>query len=141
MAQKDDGGFENSTKFSIYDNDYAECDVKVRDHCHVTEKYRNSAHGDCNINVKLNHKICIVFHNLKNYDSYLIMQKISKFNFKINAIPNVLEKYMSFNQIVYLNIWVKMILSIWDQEFVSNVLSLFKNRILSWWGCERFRKV
>ena len=40
------------------------------------------------------------------------MQKISKFNFKINAIPNVLEKYVSFNQIVYLNIWVKMILSI-----------------------------
>ena len=33
--------------------------------CHTTEKYRGFAHRDCNINVKLNHKIPIVFHNLK----------------------------------------------------------------------------
>ena len=31
-----------------------ENDVKVRDHCHITGKYRDSAHRDCNINVKLN---------------------------------------------------------------------------------------
>ena len=30
----------------------------------------------------------MVFHNLKNYDSQLIMQKLGKFNFKINVIPN-----------------------------------------------------
>ena len=41
----------------------------LRDHCHTTEKYRASTHRDCNINVKLNHKISIVFYNLKNYDS------------------------------------------------------------------------
>ena len=40
----------------------------------MTEKYRGSAHGNCNINVKLNHKIPIVFYNLKNYDSHLIME-------------------------------------------------------------------
>ena len=31
---------ENSTKSSICDNDYVNGDVKVRDHCHVTGKYR-----------------------------------------------------------------------------------------------------
>ena len=48
-------------------------DVKVRYHCHITEKYRGSTHRNCNINVKLNHKICIAFQNLrKDYpDSYL----------------------------------------------------------------------
>ena len=39
----------------------------------------------------------MVFHNLKNYDSHLNMREVSKFNFKINVIPNTLEKYMSFN--------------------------------------------
>ena len=51
---------------------------------------------DCNINLKLNDKIPIVFHNLKSYDSYLIMQELGKFTLKINVIPNGFEKYMSF---------------------------------------------
>ena len=46
----------------------------------------------CNINLKLNHKIPVVFHNLKNYDSHLIMQELGKFNLKINVIPNELGK-------------------------------------------------
>ena len=60
----------------------------------------------CNINIKLNHKIPVVFHNLKNYDSHLIMQELGKFNFEIN-IPNRLEKHMSFinsnNNLVFID--------------------------------------
>ena len=41
--------------------------------------------------------ISAVFHNLKNYDSHFIRQELGKFNLKINAIPNGLEKYMSFS--------------------------------------------
>ena len=74
----------------MYDNS-----VKVRYHYHITGKYRDSAHRDYNINSRLNHKILVVFYNLKNYDSHLIMQELSKFNLKISVIPNVLEKYMS----------------------------------------------
>ena len=37
-----------------------------------------------------------MFQNLKNYDSHLIMQHLGKFNLKINVIPNILEKYLSF---------------------------------------------
>ena len=40
---------------------------------HITGKYRGSAYRDCNITVKLNHKIPVVLHNLKNYDSHLIL--------------------------------------------------------------------
>ena len=71
--------------------------IVIRESCHITGKYTGSARRDCNIKVKLNHKIQVIFYNLKNYDSHLIMQELSKFNFKINVIPNGLEKYMSFN--------------------------------------------
>ena len=89
--------FEDFTKYWICNNVLVDVDVKVRDHCHITGKYRGFAHRDCNIKVKLNHKIPVICHNLKNYDSHIIMQELAKFNFKINVIPNGLEKYMSFN--------------------------------------------
>ena len=74
MTKEDNEDFENenSTKCWICDNDYVDGDVKVRDHYHIAGKYRGSAHRDCNINVKLNQKIPVVFHNLKNYYSHLI---------------------------------------------------------------------
>ena len=53
---------------------------KVRDHCHVTGKYRGSAHWSCNVNVKLTKKVPVIFHHLKSYDSHLIMQEIDKFD-------------------------------------------------------------
>ena len=92
MTRKDNEDFENSAKCWICGNVYFNIDINVRDHCHITGKYR-----DCNINIKLNHKVPVVFHNLKNYDSHLIMQELRKFNLKINVIPNVLERYMSFS--------------------------------------------
>ena len=52
---------------------------KVRDHCHFTGEYRGAAHKDCNLKLAIKPyktKIPVVFHNLKGYDSHLIMQKI-----------------------------------------------------------------
>ena len=96
MTKQDNEDFKNSAKCWICDNDYIDTDVKVRDHRHITQKYRVSAHRDCNINLKLNQKIPIVFYNLNNYDSHITMQELGKFNLKISVIPNGLEKYMSF---------------------------------------------
>ena len=39
-------------------------------------------HRDFNINLKLNHIIFVMFHNLKQYDFHLIMQELGKFNLK-----------------------------------------------------------
>ena len=97
MTEKDNEGFETFTKYWIYDNDYNDGDIKVRDHCHITGKHRGSGHRDFNINANLNHKIAVEFHNLKNNDSHLIMQELRTFNLKINVIPNGLEKYMRFS--------------------------------------------
>ena len=96
MTKEGNENFKISTKCWIYDNVYIDGDVKLRDHCHISGKYRGSAHRDCNINLRLNHTNPIEFHNLKNYDSHLIMQELGKVNLKISVIPNGLEKYMSF---------------------------------------------
>ena len=97
MIEKDNEDLKNSTKCWICDKSYVKGDVKVKDHCHITGKYMGSAHKDFDVNVKLNHKIHIVLQNLKNCDSYLIMQELGKLNFEINVTPNGLEKHMSFN--------------------------------------------
>ena len=75
----------------IIDNE----DEKVRDHCHLTGKFRCSAHWDCNINFQLTKKMPVIFHNLKD-DSHLIFSELHKFNLKVDVIPNGLEKYMAF---------------------------------------------
>ena len=97
MSKEDYGDFEKSCKCWISGNYYIDGDVKVRDHCYITGKYRGSAHRDCNTSVKLNHKIPVVFHNIKNCDSHLIMQELGKFSPKVNVISNGLEKYTSFS--------------------------------------------
>ena len=57
MTKEGNENIKNSTKYWICDNDCIDNDIKVRDHCQITGKYRGSAHRDCNINLKLNHKI------------------------------------------------------------------------------------
>ena len=51
-----------------------------------TGKYGSSTHIGYSINIKLNQKITVEFHNLKNYDSHLIMQELIKFNLKKNKM-------------------------------------------------------
>ena len=70
---------------------------KVRDHCHVSGKYRGAACNRCNLQMKLTRKIPVVFHNLRGYDCHMLMQELGRFNKEINIIPNNMEKYMSFS--------------------------------------------
>ena len=72
----------------------------VRDHCHITGKYRGAAHNACNLKLRLNPKITpipVVFHNLRGYDSHLLMQAIGKVEGQVSCIPNNTEKYISFS--------------------------------------------
>ena len=92
MREGENEYFENSSKCGICDNSYFGGDIKVRDHCHISGKYRGYVHRDWNINFKLNHKDSVVFHNLKYYDSHLTMHELGKFIITINVIPNELGK-------------------------------------------------
>ena len=77
--------FENSTKLSVCDKVHVDGDVKVRCHCHITREYRGSARSGCNIKLKLNHKTPNAFHYIKICHSYLFMEELGKFDFKVNA--------------------------------------------------------
>ena len=50
MFAEDEKRFQSSNKCSICNRIFAAEDNKVRDHDHVTEKYRSSTHWSCNIN-------------------------------------------------------------------------------------------
>ena len=91
MAKEGNEKFKSYTKCCICDNYYIDNEFKVRDHCHITGIYWGSVHKHCNINLKLNCKIFVLFHNLQ-CDFHLIMQELGKFNLKIIVMPNGLEK-------------------------------------------------
>ena len=69
--------FNNSTKCWACDNDYSDGDAKVRYHFHTTGKYRDSANRDCNMIVKLNHKLNVIPNRLKMCMTFSINIKLS----------------------------------------------------------------
>ena len=96
IFKKEQTDFKNAKSCHICNKEYNNKDVPVRDHCHVTGKYRGSAHTNCNLSYRLTNKIYVIFHNLRCYDSHLSMQEIGKFNKDIDIIPNNMGKYMTF---------------------------------------------
>ena len=118
---------------------YTDKDTRVRDHCHITGKYRGSAHQECNLQLRVNPekvKIPVIFHNLRGYDSHFIMQEIGaivkNYTYKnkkgeekqmnINAIPNNMEKYMAFmlgNHLTFLDSFQFMSSSL--EKLVNNL--------------------
>ena len=49
-------------------------DDKVRDHCHLTGRYRGAAHNKCNLAYKPPKFYPVIFHNLARYDSHLFIK-------------------------------------------------------------------
>ena len=80
---------------------------KVRDHCHITGKYRGAAHGQCNLKLRISWKLPIIFHNLEGYDGHSIFRELNNFkDIDIQVIPKTNERYMSIivnNSIVFLD--------------------------------------
>ena len=72
----------------------------VKDHDHITGKYRGAAHNECNFKLRLDPKkvqIPIILHNMKTYDSHLLMQAMARVQGEIKCIPTNTEKYISFS--------------------------------------------
>ena len=74
---------------------------KVRDHDHLTGKYRGAAHNICNINCKQRSSsfVPIFFHNFSGYDCHLIIEELLteayNQNYNPTIIPKSLENYVS----------------------------------------------
>ena len=102
MKEQDNIAYENATLCWICKKELGnfKTNPKVRDHCNFTGQYRGPAHKSCNLKLKIKPdktKITVVFHNLKGYDSHLIMQKIHTAKENITCVPNNAEKYISFS--------------------------------------------
>ena len=96
MTEEEENLFQKSNNCWICKEFINNDEEKVRDHCHVTGKFRGATHQNCNVNLKLTKKVHVIFHNLRGYDNHLIFNELDKFDVKIKAIPNGLEKYMAF---------------------------------------------
>ena len=139
MTKEDEEKFQKAEECHICNKKYTDKDIQVRDHCHITGKYRGSAHQECNLKLRVNPKevkIPVIFHNLRGYDSHFIMQEIGAIVKKhtytnkkgeeqemtINAIPNNMEKYMAFmlgNHLSFLDSFQFMSSSL--EKLVSNL--------------------
>ena len=97
MTQDDWSNYDNAKMCYICNGCFSEENKKVRDHCHVSSKYRGAACNKCNLKLKLPSKIPVIFHNLRGYDSHFLMQEIGKFKRDLNVIPNNMEKYLMFS--------------------------------------------
>ena len=82
----------------ICEEDICDDDIKVKDHCHLTGKYRGVAHQDCNLKYKEPSFIPVVFHNLSGYDAHLFVKELGVSSGEINCIANTEEKYISFTK-------------------------------------------
>ena len=79
MTESDEKDFQNAKKCWICQKRYKADENPVRDHCHITGKYRGSAHNTCNLKLQISAeriKIPVIFHNLKGYDSHFIIEKL-----------------------------------------------------------------
>ena len=127
VAKQDKENYKNANVCHICEKDLN--NDKVWDHCHISGKYCGAAHDNCKKKYVVLKYILIVFHNLRSYDSHLIVQNFRKYKEKNDTIPNNTAKYMSIsignsrNKQVYLKFMDSL-------QFMSDSLeSLVKNII------------
>ena len=76
-------------------------DITVRDHCHLTGKFRGAAHQSCNLNYKIPKFYPVVIHNLSGYDAHLFIKYLGqaedgKFR-NVKTISQTDEKYITIS--------------------------------------------
>ena len=90
--------FDGATECWICHGEFAKDDTKVRDHCHLSGKYRGAAHNKCNLKYRRPNFTPVLFHNLSGYDSHLFIKNLGVTEGNINCIPNNEETYISFSK-------------------------------------------
>ena len=93
MTPEDEIDYEKATHCHICEGKLKKTDdkkeKKVRDHCHLTGKFRGAAHNKCNLKFKIPKFYPVIFHNLSGYDSHLFIKNLGKSEGKIDCIPYI----------------------------------------------------
>jgi len=77
INEEDKVNFETSTNCWICRKDFEEGEVRVRDGCHFTGKYRGAAHQKCNILFSKPHFVPVFFHNFSGYDAHMFVKNLN----------------------------------------------------------------
>ena len=86
MTIQDKLVYDNSTLCHICNDELGK--DRVRDHCHMSGKFRGAAHEVCNLKYKVPHFFPVVFHNLAGYDSHLFVKTVGNSEGDICCLPN-----------------------------------------------------
>ena len=123
-------------KYEFDDKNY----TKVRDHCHISGKFRSALCKKCNFKLyQSRRKLPVIFHNFKCYDAHQIIKHgLGKFkHWELNIIPQTKEKYMNLTaripvdrtregKIVYFNV-----IFLDSYQFMSSSLAQLVNNLES----------
>jgi hypothetical protein len=95
LTKEEEKQFKNAKKCYLCD-----CEIKgekMREHCHLTGKYRGASCNDCNLEYqnKNENKLICMSHNL-NYDGAFILADAQDFTENIDIISTTEEKFMCF---------------------------------------------
>ena len=72
--------------------------IKVKDHCHITGKYRSPLCRTCNFRLRQKRRsLPVILHNFKCYDAHMIIKHGigEKKDWNLSVIPQTKEKYMT----------------------------------------------
>ena len=98
MTEKDEEDYKNNNICRFCETEIIS--DKVRDHCHLTGKYRGPAHNTCIINItqKQSNFIPFIFHNFSNYDCHMFFKTLVDLkndSVKFEIIPKTNKEYIS----------------------------------------------
>ena len=99
ITPQEEESFQQSTRWWLCEQALRENplgDDKVRDHDHLTGKYRGAALNKCNINCKQKSSsfVPIFFHNFSGYDCHLMFEELLTQAYKLGYEPNIIPKSM-----------------------------------------------
>lgn len=89
--------FQQATVCHFCKKVFNDIDIKVRDHCHISGKFRGAAHQSCNLNVRTSLKIPVFFHNGSGYDFKHFIKKLYMIDSKLKVLSQTEEKYISIS--------------------------------------------
>ena len=75
LTAKDESNFKNAKCCHICKKAFGAKDIKCRDHDHESGAYRGAAHQKCNVNYYSNRLLPVVVHNMRVYDSHVIVKQ------------------------------------------------------------------
>ncbi|KAF4521845.1 hypothetical protein B566_EDAN003719 [Ephemera danica] len=98
LTRDDWRDFHNSTTCYFCLKTFTDDDPKVRDHCHITAKYRGAAHSSCNLRAQNPHFIPVLAHNMSGYDSKFLINELEHTPGVTHVVPNTEEKFIAFSK-------------------------------------------